>query len=120
MKWFAPFLVVIFSSCDSRFSNLPNPLRFIQKVNAIPAALQGFGTGDQTTGDSWPPNESVFKNVVQTTGDSWPSDQIVFKDSGQIDSFQSPTNCNSGREKMNWNTLKVIKTINYIIFTYIL
>ena len=108
MKWFVPILVVIFSSCDSRFSNLPNPLRFIQKVNAIPAALQGFGTGDQTTGDSWPPNESVFKNVVQTSGDSWPADNTVFKDSGQIDSFQSPTNCNSGKKEIILNSIRTL------------
>ena len=39
MKWFEAIFVIII---------------FIHKYNAIPTPLQGFGTGDQTTGSKWP------------------------------------------------------------------
>ena len=43
MKWFETFVVII----------------FIRKYNAIPTPLQGFGTGDQTTGSKWPVHGNV-------------------------------------------------------------
>ena len=43
MKWFETFVVII----------------FIHKYNAIPTALQGFGTEDQTTGSKWPVHGNI-------------------------------------------------------------
>ena len=43
MKWFETFVVIV----------------FIHKYNAIPTPLQGFGTGDQTTGSKWPVHGNI-------------------------------------------------------------
>ena len=44
MKWFEAIVFIII---------------FIHKYNAIPTPLQGFGTGDQTTGSKWPVHENI-------------------------------------------------------------
>ena len=43
MKWFGVFVV----------------LCFVHNLNAIPFPLQGFGTGDHTTGSEWPIHENA-------------------------------------------------------------